>query len=174
MSMRSRWFVAMCCIATAGFAAEPVGPGLGVVVPEAEIARLDITVMPSGEGLPRGSGDATAGRSVYLANCMACHGTKGEGLLNDKLVGGTGSLAGESPVKTVGSYWPYATTLFDYVRRAMPYQQPGSLTASEIYAVTAYLLYLNEIVGEDQELNAATLPLVEMPNREGFVRVHGG
>ena len=125
--------------------------------------------MPDGEGLPTGSGTAKTGTSVYLANCMACHGEKGTGGINDTLVGGHGSLTSNRPQKTIGSYWPYATTLFDYVRRAMPYQTPGSLTNDEIYAVTAYLLYLNDIIDQDKELNAETLPEVKMPNRDNFV-----
>ena len=125
--------------------------------------------MPDGEGLPAGSGNAKAGTSVYVANCMACHGEKGVGGVNDTLVGGHGTLTSDRPQKTIGSYWPYATTLFDYVRRAMPYQTPGSLENNELYAVTAYLLHLNGIIEEDKILNAETLPEIEMPNRDNFV-----
>ncbi|MCZ6642769.1 MAG: cytochrome c [Gammaproteobacteria bacterium] len=134
-----------------------------------EIATADITVMPDGEGLPSGSGNAVAGLSVYAANCLACHGEKGEGGVNDTLVGGHGSLTSDRPQKTIGSYWPYATTLFDYVRRAMPYQTPGSLGNDELYAVTAYLFYLNGIIEENKILNAETLPEIKMPNRDNFV-----
>ncbi|MCZ6712143.1 MAG: cytochrome c [Gammaproteobacteria bacterium] len=134
-----------------------------------EIATADITVMPDGEGLPSGSGNAVAGLSVYAANCLACHGEKGEGGVNDTLVGGHGSLTSDRPQKTIGSYWPYATTLFDYVRRAMPYQTPGSLGNDELYAVTAYLFYLNGIIEENKVLNAETLPEIKMPNRDNFV-----
>ena len=100
--------------------------------------------------------------------CLVCHGGEGQGQINDRLVGGHGSLAGSAPIKTVGSYWPYATTVFDYIRRAMPYLQPQSLTNDEVYAVTAYILFLNGIVNEDQTMDAEILPGIEMPNRENF------
>jgi S-disulfanyl-L-cysteine oxidoreductase SoxD len=107
---------------------------------------------------------------VYAANCQACHGEKGVGGPNDALVGGIGSLApGKAPVKTVGSYWPYATTLFDYIRRAMPFPETKSLTSNEIYAVSAYILSLNGIIGADDVLDAQSLPKVRMPNRDGFI-----
>jgi cytochrome c len=109
-----------------------------------------------------------AGRRVYAQHCQACHGEGGRGGPNDTLVGSRGTLGGDAPVKTVGSYWPYATTLFDYVDRAMPYQAPGSLSADEVYAVTAYLLFENGIIADDAEMNAETLPKVAMPNRDGF------
>jgi len=144
-------------------------PNLGEVVSLADLSSLDLTIMPNGEGLPDGSGTAAAGATVYQENCLACHGAGGKDGLNDTLVGGHGSLSSDRPQKTVGSYWPYATTLFDYVRRAMPYQAPGSLSDDDVYAVTAYILYLNEIVGEDDRLDSNTLPDVRMPNRENFV-----
>jgi cytochrome c len=147
-------------------------PGMGVAVSDAELNATGAPILPSGEGLPPGSGDAVAGATVYLTSCMACHGPEGTGGINDRLVGGAGSLTSARPIKTVGSYWPYATTLFDYVRRAMPYQAPGSLDDDEVYAVTAYLLYLNDIVGEHDAMSASTLHLVRMPNRDGFVRVY--
>ena len=140
--------------------AQPVwsqeSPGLGEAVSGAEIALFDYTVLPDGAGLPEGSGTANDGAAVYAANCLACHGEGGTDGLNDRLVGGRGSLLSDNPIRTVGSFWPYATTLFDYVRRAMPYQTPGSLSNDEIYAVTAYLLYLNDIIAEDAEMNAQT------------------
>ncbi|PYM68767.1 MAG: hypothetical protein DME03_23695 [Candidatus Rokuibacteriota bacterium] len=104
--------------------------------------------------------------------CQACHGEKGVGGPNDRLAGGQGTLASKTPVRTVGSYWPYATTVFDYVRRAMPFAQPLSLTDSEVYAVTAYLLNVNGIIGEQDVMNAETLPRVKMPNRDSFIPVH--
>ena len=169
MSTLNRWLATAIYLsaATATLAAE--GPSLGVELSADEVATADITVMPDGEGLPVGSGNAKTGMSVYLANCIACHGEKGIGGINDTLVGGHGSLTSDRPQKTIGSYWPYATTLFDYVRRAMPYQTPGSLGNDDVYAVTAYLLYLNGIIEEDKELNASTLADVEMPNRDNFV-----
>jgi S-disulfanyl-L-cysteine oxidoreductase SoxD len=109
------------------------------------------------------------GEKVYVAQCQACHGPKGAGSPADQLAGGVGSLATDKPVRTVGSFWPYATTLFDYTRRAMPTTKPLSLTNDEVYAVTAYLLYLNGIIAENAEMNPTTLPHVRMPNRDGFV-----
>jgi cytochrome c len=144
------------------------GPGLGEELSEGQLAALDFTIMPDGDGLPDGSGNALAGRLVYNSNCLACHGENGSGGVNDTLAGGHGSLTGVRPKKTVGSYWPYATTVFDYVRRAMPFQQPGSLSNDEIYAVTAYLLFVNDIIAEDMELDARSLPAVKMPNRDNF------
>jgi len=146
-------------------------PAFGSPVSAAEIARWDISIPPSGAGLPAGGGDAKQGEAVYVAQCQACHGPKGAGKPADPLVGGAGSLATGKPIRTVGSYWPYATTLFDYTRRAMPLNKPLSLTNDEVYAVTAYVLYLNGIVGENAQMNAQTLPQVKMPNRDGFVNV---
>jgi cytochrome c len=144
-------------------------PALGVAASAEEIARFDISIPPSGAGLPKGGGSARQGLQVYEQKCMACHGAKGAGKPADVLVGGAGSLASKTPLRTVGSYWPYATTLFDYVRRAMPITNPLSLTDDEVYAVSAYVLFLNGIVGEDAVMNAQTLPQVKMPNRDGFV-----
>jgi len=144
-------------------------PQLGEVVSPADLVIVDNTIMPDGDGLPDGSGTAAAGAMVYRQNCLACHGAGGKDGVNDVLVGGHGSLTTDRPQKTVGSYWPYATTLFDYVRRAMPFQSPGSLSNDDVYAVTAYILYLNDIVGENEEMNSYTLPAVRMPNRDNFV-----
>jgi S-disulfanyl-L-cysteine oxidoreductase SoxD len=145
------------------------GPNLGREATPAEIAGWDISISPDGSGLPPGSGTSAAGAAVYAAKCQACHGEKGAGQPNDRLVGGHGTLAAPAPVRTIGSYWPYATTVFDYVRRAMPYQQPQSLTNDEVYAVTAYLLHLNGVIAEGDAMNAQTLPQVKMPNRENFI-----
>jgi cytochrome c len=147
-------------------------PNLGKAATPAQIAGWDISVGPDGAGLPPGSGTAAKGAPVYEQKCQACHGARGVGQPNDRLVGGQGTLAGNAPVRTVGSYWPYATTVFDYVRRAMPYIQPQSLTNDEVYAVTAYLLHLNGIVGERDEINAQTLPKVKMPNEANFIRMY--
>jgi cytochrome c len=149
-------------------AAAQEGPKLGVPVTEAEIASWDISIGPDGAGLPPGRGTAVTGASVYQAKCLACHGEKGAGRPSDQLVGGQGTLRDAAAVRTVGSYWPYATTLFDYVRRAMPYVQPQSLTPDELYGLSAYLLFLNGVIGETDEMNAATLPQVKMPNRDSF------
>ena len=144
-------------------------PSLGVPMTNDELAAWDISIPPSGAGLPAGSGTARSGAAVYDQKCAACHGVKGVGKPADVLAGGQGSLASKTPLRTVGSYWPYATTLFDYVRRAMPITNPLSLTNDEVYAVSAYVLYLNGIVGEDAQMNAQTLPQVKMPNRDGFI-----
>jgi cytochrome c5 len=147
-------------------------PGLGQTVTVAQIAGWDISIPPDGSGLPPGSGTAAKGALVYEQKCQACHGPKGAGQPNDRLVGGQGTLASRTPVRTIGSYWPYATTVFDYVRRAMPYAQPQSLTDDEVYAVTAYLLHLNGIIGETAEMSSRTLPAVRMPNRDNFSVVY--
>jgi len=145
-------------------------PQFGHPITPADIVPWDISIGPDGAGLPPGSGTASQGQVVYAAKCQACHGEKGAGGPNDTLVGGMGSLAaGKSPVKTVGSYWPYATTLLDYIRRAMPFPETKSLTNDEIYAVSAYILNLNGIVGTDEVLDAQSLPKVKMPNRDGFI-----
>ena len=165
--------VAICIAALAACASLPSSPGkppaFGAAVGAEEIARWDISIPPSGAGLPKGGGSARQGLQVYEHKCMACHGAKGAGKPADPLAGGIGSLASKAPQRTVGSYWPYATTLFDYVRRAMPITNPLSLSDDEVYSVSAYVLFLNGIVAEDAVMNAQTLPQVKMPNRDGFV-----
>jgi S-disulfanyl-L-cysteine oxidoreductase SoxD len=148
------------------------GPNLGREATPAQIAGWDISVGPDGLGLPPGKGTPAAGAIVYEQKCQVCHGAKGAGQPNDRLVGGQGTLASKAPVRTVGSYWPYATTVFDYVRRSMPYTQPHSLSDNEVYAVTAYLLNLNGIIGDNDEMNAQTLPKVKMPNQSNFIVVY--
>ncbi|MCB1714820.1 MAG: cytochrome c [Candidatus Competibacteraceae bacterium] len=144
-------------------------PQFGQPVSGQELAAWDISIGSSGEGLPPGSGSAVDGEAVYQAKCQSCHGEKGAGKPADPLVGGIGSIGSETTIKTVGSFWPYATTLFDYTRRAMPYDQPQSLSADELYAVSAYILWLNGIIDREQKMDAATLPQVQMPNRDGFI-----
>ena len=144
------------------------GPELGRAATPEEVAAYQLVVLPDGTGLPPGRGTAVGGLLVYAAKCLMCHGPGGKDGPFPPLVGGQGSLASAAPLRTVGSYWPYATTLFDYTRRAMPYDLPGSLTADELYAVTAYLLAENGILADDAELNPETLPQVDMPNRDGF------
>ena len=168
MFMRSLAAVILAAAPAAATLAQD-GPQLGVEATPEEVAEWEISVEPDGEGLPPGSGTALEGEPVYTLYCFSCHGAEGEGLLNDVLVGGHGSLDGPAPLKTVGSFWPYATTVFDYIRRTMPYQQPQSLSDDQVYALTAYLLYLNGIIEEDQAMNAATLPEVRMPNRDNFI-----
>jgi mono/diheme cytochrome c family protein len=146
------------------------GPNLGKPISQAELAPWDISVGPDGAGLPSGSGTVQQGEGVFAAKCQGCHGAKGAGQPNDRLVGGQGTLAGDKPaIKTVGSYWPYATTMFDYVRRAMPFPESKSLSNDELYSVVAYVLNLNGIVPDDAVMNAETLPKVRMPNRDGFI-----
>jgi S-disulfanyl-L-cysteine oxidoreductase SoxD len=144
--------------------------GLGRPATEADFAAHAYLVGPKGTGLPKGRGTGREGRAIYMQSCAACHALRGEGTnAYPALVGGQGSLKSDNPLPTVGSYWPYATTVWDYVNRAMPYQNPGTLKPDEVYAVTAYLLALNGIVPEYFELNERTLPIVKMPNRDGFV-----
>ena len=142
--------------------------GLGRTPTAAEMKAWDIAIGPDGKELPPGRGTAQAGQNIYLEKCAACHSESGTEGPQDVLVGGQGSLATDKPVKTIGSYWPYATTIYDYVQRAMPFYEPGSLKADEVYAVTAYLLYLNGIISEQDVIDAQTLPKVQMPNRKGF------
>jgi cytochrome c len=145
-------------------------PNLGRVATPEEIASWDISIAPDGAGLPPGSGTSEQGEAVYAAKCLACHGENGAGKPNDALAGGRGTLVGDqAPVKTVGSFWPYATTIFDYVRRAMPLNDSKSLTNDETYAIVAYLLQINGIIGRGEQIDASTLPAIRMPNRDGFV-----
>jgi cytochrome c len=145
------------------------GPGLGRAATPEEISAWDISIGPDGARLPPGRGTAAQGAAVFAEKCAACHGDKGAGKPNDQLVGGVGSLAGDAPIKTVGSFWPYATTIFDYIRRAMPITASKTLTNDEVYALTAYLLQQNGIVGERDDIDAKSLPKVKMPNRDGFI-----
>jgi len=145
-------------------------PNLGRVVAPDELASWDISISPSGAELPAGRGTPRQGEAVYIAKCLGCHGERGAGKPNDQLVGGRAMLEGDqAPVKTIGNFWPYATTLFDYVRRAMPLNDSKSLTNDEVYAVVAYLLHLNGIIGESDTIDAQKLPKVRMPNADGFV-----
>jgi mono/diheme cytochrome c family protein len=169
LSLAPAVLVAACAMVESGDVPHGPGPRLGVAATPMDLRLVDISIPPSGSGLPPGTGDARTGGKVYAAKCQACHGEKGAGKPADALVGGRGTLTSPSPVRTVGSYWPYATTLFDYTRRAMPTTAPQSLTADEVYAVTAYILYLNGIISESHTLDAQTLPQVKMPNRDGFV-----
>src|SRR5579863_6623277 len=145
------------------------GPNLGRPLKPEEIRKIDITVSSDGRGLPAGSGSVSAGAAVYAKSCQVCHGEKGAGKPQDQLTGGVGSLASGKPVKTPASYWPAATTLFDYIRRAMPITSPQSLTNDEVYAVTAYILSIDGIIAPDAVLDAKSLPRVKMPNKDGFV-----
>ena len=154
------------------YADPPPGPELGQPATPEEIAHWDIGVMPDGEGLPEGIGTAQQGKIIYDKHCVACHGPEGVGGSADALAGAKMALNSDYPEQTIGSYWPYATTLFDMTRRSMPIIAPETLTNDEVYAVTAYLLYLNNIISENDEMNAGTLPKVQMPNRDGFINVY--
>ena len=143
--------------------------GLGHTPSSAEIKAWDFAISPDGKELPPGSGSAAEGAKIYAAQCASCHGKTGREGPNDVLVGGQGTLNTSKPVKTIGSYWPRATTVWDYINRSMPFNKPGSLSADEVYSLTAYLLWMNEIIREDEVMNAKSLPLVKMPNRDGFI-----
>jgi len=145
--------------------------GLGTAATPEQIHGWDIDVRPDGTGLPPGKGTVEQGEKIYAEQCSGCHGDKGQNPEKgfDRLVGGRGTLATSKPVQTIGSYWPYATTVFDYVNRAMPFPAPNSLKPDEVYSVVAYLLYLNEIVPRDTVMNAQELKKVKMPNADGFI-----
>lgn len=153
----------------AGGAEEQRPYGFGRPANETEIQAWDIDVAPNGAGLPPGRGTVAQGSTVYAGKCAACHGATGTEGPQNQLVGGRGSLATDQPVKTIGSYWPYATTLYDYIFRAMPITAPQSLTPDEVYALVAWLLHQNGIIPFDAVMDATTLPAVQMPNRHGFV-----
>ena len=167
MSLRSRCWLLAACLA-AGSALGDEVPALGEPVDAGTLAEFDYTVLPNGDGLPAGSGTAREGALVFQQHCIACHGEKGVGGINDALAGGHGTLASDVPKKTIGSYWPTATTILDYVRRAMPLQAPGTLSDDDLYAVTAYLLFVNGIIDEGASMDADSLPSVKMPNADGF------
>ena len=170
------WRTALSRVALVAFASNiaaaqsPSTHGLGRTATSAEIRDWGVNIGPNGEGLPPGGGTAAEGKTVYARRCARCHGLTGTEGPDDRLVGGRGALASDSPRKTVGSYWPYATTLWDYINRAMPFDQPGALEPDEIYATVAYVLFLNEIIAEHERMDAASLLQVRMPNRDGFVR----
>ncbi len=148
------------------------GPELGQTATAEEVVALSINIFPDGRGLPEGSGSVTQGASIYQSKCIVCHGASGSGGSAEPLAGAEMSLTGEWPEKTIGTLWPYATTLFDFTRRSMPMTAPGSLTNEETYALTAYLLYLNNIVAEDAVMNKETILQVKMPNVNGFINIY--
>jgi S-disulfanyl-L-cysteine oxidoreductase SoxD len=162
--------VALALLAGTAFAADaPRTPKLGSPATQLELERWDISIGPDGVGLPPGRGSVAKGREIFALQCQTCHNEQGKGQPTDRLTGGIGSLATATPVKTVGSFWPYATTLFDYIRRAMPLPAPQSLTDDEVYSLVAYLLSIDRIVPETAELDAAGVAAIRMPNRDGFI-----
>lgn len=174
MSMH-RVFWLLLCTLVAGTAqaggsvrSEAEVPRLGQPIDAAAAARFDLSVFPDGRGLPPGRGNAQQGRALFQAKCAVCHGDDGRGASAEELAGGSEPLTSEYPDKTIGLYWPHATTIFDFVRRSKPMTAPGSLNDDEVYALTAYLLWANRVIGEQEEMNATKLPRVRMPNREGF------
>jgi len=171
-------FFALLSIGSACAQGYPSKLDFGQPATEQEIAAFAIAIPADGKGLPPGTGDYAKGKQVYETACAACHGVNLTGVagLPDmpsgaalRLIGGRGTLTSQKPTTTVESYWPYATTLFDYIRRAMPFMAPGSLTDEEIYAVSAYILAEAKIIDKAAVLDARTLPQVQMPNRDGFI-----
>lgn len=163
----------VAALLTAAALAAPAFAGdrpIGRPVTAQEIARWDIDVRPDGQGLPPGKGSAVEGEAVYAARCAVCHGEFGEAVGRwPVLIGGQGTLASHDPIKTPTSYWPYATTIFDYIKRAMPFGDAQSLSDDEVYAITAFILAQDGLIGEDTVLDAQSLPKVAMPNAQGFI-----
>src|SRR5712691_13314531 len=163
-------FGALFAVASASSAAGQLPTyGVGRAPTAEEVKAWDLTIPPDGQGLPPGSGTAALGKPIYEERCASCHGEKGENPKYILLAGGARTLPVDRARLTIGNFWQYATTLWSYIRRAQPFDEPGSLTADQVYAVTAYLLHLNGIIGEQDVMDAKTLPLVKMPNRDGFV-----
>ena len=169
MRRRNARTVVLIALAAVTAGAQAQGKyGIGHPATPDQIAGWNIDIGRDGRGLPPGSGSVSHGHEIFVQQCAACHGDKAEGGIGDRLVGGQGTLAAAKPVRTVGSYWPYAPTLFDYIRRAMPQNAPQSLSNDDVYAVSAYILSLNGIVPADATLDAKSLAAVRMPNRDGF------
>ena len=160
---------ALLWLAATALSAQSPASGVGRQATAEEVRSLGAAIAPDGGGLPEGSGTVAAGREVFAARCSKCHGDKAQGDIGPALVGGKGTLATQRPFKTVGSFWPYSTTVWDYINRAMPFDEPGLLKPSDVYAVTAYILNINGVIPEDGVMDAKTLPKVRMPNRDGFV-----
>jgi len=162
-SFRQIAIVISLALPCAGFAE---GPNLGEHITNDDVSSL--VIWPDGGGLPPGSGTVAEGQATYTQHCLICHGPQGKAGINDTLVGGQVHLTEIPSIRTVGSYWPYTTSLFDYVRRAMPYNEPGSLSNKQVYGVVAYLLHLNGLIDDDTQLNAQRLTEIKLPNRERF------
>jgi len=172
MSMPKVSLVGALALLAAAAQAEKPATAFSEPATAADIELVYLSVSTDGDNLPAGSGNAEQGKPVYDMYCAACHGFDGEGTLANKLVGGRGTLDGDAPVRTVGSYWPYATTVFNYIRRSMPYTAPMSLTNDQYYAITAYVLNKNDIIPADMVLDKDSLAGVRMPNRDGFVNAY--
>ena len=165
--------LALCLVAGA---ASADGPGLGKPLTEADIAAWDISIEPDGKGLPPGGGTPAQGARIYAEKCAPCHGSEGKGGVAGVTAAPLAPLVGGGPItdisaatKRIANFWPYPTTVFDYIRRSMPWQQPRTLTDDEVYSLTAYILALNKLIGDNDTMNAETLPKVRMPNRDGFI-----
>ena len=171
MSTPSSLFALAVMLAFGTGAALADSPRLGKPVAEPDIAAWDIAAMPDGDGLPPGKGMAVEGAKVFAQKCALCHGegAKGGPVARNPLFGGRPVSSGIDTPKTIGNFWGHATTVFDFTRRAMPFNQPRTLSADDIYATTAYLLFLNKIIGENEVMDAKTLPQVKMPNRDNFI-----
>jgi S-disulfanyl-L-cysteine oxidoreductase SoxD len=161
--------IAACLLALAAGTARAETPHLGRPVSPADLAAWDINVLPDGRNLPPGRGTAADGAKIFAEKCAVCHGENGAGGHAVRLIGGPPKASLEPGSKTIANYWPYATTLFDVIRRSMPFTQPRSLTNEEVYALVAYVLAGNKLIGAEDEINATTLPKVRMPNRDNFV-----
>lgn len=149
-------------------------PRSGRALSTGAVHAMELHVFPDGEGLPGGAGSVAAGEVLYGQQCQVCHGPKGQGASAEELAGGQMALTSDWPDKTIGTYWPYATTLFDFIRRSMPMTAPGSLSDDEVYALTAYLLHINGVIDENVTLDAASVAAVRMPNRDGFIPQYPG
>jgi cytochrome c len=171
-SIRKLLLIALFCFCQNSNAEKILSPRLGQLASKALIEQWDRDIFPDGKGLPKGKGTATFGKKIYQKHCQSCHGFEGSGNSADELAGAQHSLIDEPPDKVIGTYWPYATTLYDFIRRSMPLNAPGSLTNNELYAVTAYLLFLNNIVNENDIISHKNLAKVIMPNREGFINIY--
>ena len=176
MFMRSCRIMLLACGAalisfTSHAEAPASAPHLGKPMSAAEISQWDLSVFPDGRGLPAGRGTAKEGQALFATNCEHCHGPAGRGATAEELVGEPTPPTVDNPNKSIGPYWPHATTIFDFIRRSKPPEKPGSLTADQVYALTAYLLSANKVIDETAEMNAQSLAKVQMPNRDGFTRI---
>ncbi len=158
----------LCATLMAPLNAQEARIQLGEPISETQLRGFDLIAAPDGSGMPPGSGNARQGRQVYELNCLRCHNVNGEGVSGNTIIAGGDMQSDDVPLRTVGSYWPHASTLFDFIRRAMPADAPKTLSDEEVYQVTAYVLYLNGLVGEDESINSETLRSITMPNADGF------